>query len=99
MLDMHAGHLNQVFTMPHQRTNFANRLFWAKGCPQQANRMQILKPLAIENVRFAAWNMMHVLGIDQMDLNAPSLEDLKQQDPIETGRIHSDRVHAALLQP
>src|SRR6266850_2748049 len=99
MLDMHAGHLNEIFTMPHQRTNFANSLFWAKRCLQQANRMQILKPLAIENIGFAAGNVMHMLSIDQMNFNASSLQDLKQRDPVNTGRFHSDRIDAALLQP
>ena len=61
--------------------------------------MQILKPLAIENIGFAARNVMHMLSIDQMNFNASSLQDLKQRNPIDTGRFHGDRVHAALLNP
>src|SRR5437870_4217371 len=61
--------------------------------------MQILKPLAIENIGFAARNVMNMLSIYQMNFNASSLQDLKQRNPIDTGRFHGDRVHAALLNP
>src|SRR2546422_6570160 len=99
MLHMHAGHLNQVFAMTHERTNFADRLFGAKRGPQQANRVQILKPLTIQYVGLAARNVMHVLSIDQMDFNISRLQDLKQWDPVDASGFHGHRVDATLLQP
>src|SRR5881409_1386695 len=82
MLHMHAGHLNEVFAMPHQSTNFAYGVFGTKRGPQQANRMQILKPLTIQHVRLAAGNVMDMLSIDQMDVNATRFQDLKQWYPV-----------------
>ena len=99
MLHMHAGHLNKVFAMPHERTNFADGLFGAKRGPQQANRMEILKPLTIQDVGLAARNVMHVLSIDQMDFNVSRLQDLKQWNPVDASGLHCHRVDAALLQP
>src|SRR5437762_713666 len=99
MLDMHAGHLNEVFAMPHERTNFTNGLFGAKRGPQQANGVEILKPLTIQDVGLAARNVVHVLGVDQMDFNVSRLQDLKQWNPVDTRGFHCDRVDAALLQP
>src|SRR5207247_5993045 len=99
MLHMHAGHLNEVFAMTHQRTNFAYIVFGTKRGPQQANRMQILKPLTIQHVRLAAGNVMDMLSIDQMDFNATRFQDLKQWYPVHPGGFHSHRVHTTLLQP
>src|SRR5438128_4626974 len=96
---MHTRHLNEVSAMPHQRTNFADGLVPAKRGRQQTHRMQILKPLAIEDVGLATGNVMHMLSIDQMDINAPRFQDLKQRYPVHAGRFHSHRVHSALLQP
>src|SRR5262245_42313119 len=96
---MDAGHLNQIFTMPHQRANLADGVLGTKRGFQQTHRMQILKPLAIQNVGLSARDMMHMLSIDQMNFNAASLQDLEQRDPIDTRRLHGDRVDSALLQP
>src|SRR5436309_2695448 len=99
MLHMHTGHLNEVFAMPHQGANFAYGVFGTKRGPQQANRMQILKPLTIQHVRLAAGNVMDMLSIDQMDFNATRFQDLKQWYPVHPGGFHSHRVQTTLLQP
>src|SRR5881296_2174893 len=99
MLHMHTGHLNEVFAMPHQGANFAYGVFGAKRGPQQAHRMQILKPLTIEHVRLAAGNVMHMLSIDQMNFNTPRFQNLKQRYPVHSGGFHSHPVHTTLLQP
>ena len=85
--------------MPHQRTNFADGLFGAKRRLQQTHRMQILKPLAIQDVGLSARNVMDMLSIDQMDFNAASFQDLKQRYPIDAGGFHGHGIDAALLQP
>src|SRR5436190_5009151 len=99
MLHVHAGHLNEIFAMPHQRTNLANGMFGTKRGFQQTHRMQILKPLAIQHVGFAARNVMHMLSIDQMNFNTASLKDLEQRYPVDASGFHGHRVDAALLQP
>src|SRR5213592_4365630 len=87
MLHMHAGHLNEVFAMPHQRTNFAYSVFGTKRGPQQANRMQILKRLTLLLVRLAAGNVMDMLSIAEMDFNATRFQDLKQWYRSEERRV------------
>src|SRR5689334_3833230 len=99
MLHMNAGQLDQIVAMPHQRTDFADRLFGTKRGFQQTHRMQILKPLAIQHVGFATGNMVHMLGIDEMDFNTARFQNLKQRYPVHTGRFHGHRVHTTLLQP
>src|SRR6059036_161104 len=99
LVHMHTGHLNEVFAMPHQGANFAYGVFGAKRGPQQAHRMQILKPLTIEHVRLAPGNVMHMLSIDQMNFNTPRFQNLKQWYPVHSGGFHSHRVHTTLLQP
>src|SRR6185436_12017795 len=61
--------------------------------------MQILQPLAIQNVGLAARDFMHMLSIDQMNFNAASLQDLEQRYPVHTRGLHCHRVDSALLQP
>src|SRR4030095_4460054 len=99
VLHVDAGHLNEVFTMPHQGTNFTDGLFGAKVCLQYADRVQVLKPLAIQNIGFTSGNMVDMLSVDQMHFNAPSLQDLKQRNPVNPSRFHRHGVHVALLQP
>src|SRR5207249_2504167 len=55
--------------------------------------------LTIQHVRLAAGNVMDMLSIDQMDVNATRFQDLKQWYPVHPGGFHSHRVHTALLQP
>ena len=37
--------------------------------------------------------------VHQIDLKAPSVEDLVERHPIDAGRLHRDGGHAAVLQP
>ena len=87
VLHVHARHLHEILPMSHQGTNLANRLLRAERRLQQADRVQVLKPLAIQHVRFSTGNMVHMLGIDQMDFDTPSLQNLEQRDPINAGGI------------
>src|SRR5262249_19906471 len=77
----------------------ANGLFGTKRCPEQANRMQILKPLAIQHVGLASRNMVYVLSIDQMNFDVARLQDLKKWNPVDARRLHRYRVDTTALQP
>src|SRR5580693_5286491 len=42
---------------------------------------------------------MDVLGIDQMDFDSPSLQDLEQGYPVDPRRFHCHRIDATLFEP
>src|SRR5882724_10140738 len=54
--------------------------------------LQLLEPPTIEAIRFRTpRNIFDVAGIDESDLKASGLKDLKQGDPVHPGRFHHDR--------
>src|ERR1700759_5239787 len=61
--------------------------------------MQPPQPLGVTDVSFSARPVLGVPGIDQHHLEATLLEDLVDRDPIDAGRFHGDRLHAAALEP
>src|SRR5260370_24622803 len=66
---------------------------------QQSHRMQILNPLAVRHVTFAARNIRCVLRIYKKYLEATRLKNLIERNPIYAGRLHRHCLHPALLQP
>src|SRR4051794_5844031 len=67
--------------------------------PKQANRMQILQPLAVRHIRFTARYIFRMAGIHQPDAKAMVFQDLEQWNPKHTGGLHYDTLNATLLQP
>src|SRR5688572_5934971 len=61
--------------------------------------MQILQPLAIQHIGLAARHVMHVLCIDQVNVDTPRLQDLKQRYPVDSRRLHRHGVDATDLEP
>ena len=61
--------------------------------------MQLLDPLAVQDVAFAAGHAFHVAGVDEQDLDPARLEDLVEGDPVDPRRLHGDRVDPAGLEP
>ena len=99
MLHMGGGHLNEIVAVPQDGAQLANRLGRAKGGAQKANRVQILQPLAVRDVRLTAGNVFHVVGIDEEDFKAPRFEDLEQRNPIDTSGLHGHGLDTTLFQP
>ena len=99
MLDVAGGITDQRRAMAQDRTDGADVFRWTKAGAQQADRVQVLKPLAIADIGFAAGKIFAMTGVDQADLQAGGFEDLEQRDPVNTGRLHRDGLHATLPQP
>jgi hypothetical protein len=59
-----------------------------------------LDPLRIEHVRLRARAATRQLSrFHQVNLEAFRFQELEQGNPVDAGGLHSDRCHAALLQP
>ena len=80
---------------PHD-ANLGGRV---KRVAQQAVGVELQQPLALLDVGLAPGEILGVPRVHQIDLKAPSVEDLVQGNPVDAGRLHRDRGHAALLQP
>lgn len=61
--------------------------------------MEALKPLAIQHIALSPRHALHVLGIDEPDLEAPRFQHLEQRYPIDPGRLHCHRRDPALGEP
>ncbi len=82
-----------------QAAHRANRLGRAKTRPQQAHPVQILQPLAVEHIAFAAGHVPDVPGIDQHHLQAPVEQDLKKRNPVVARAFHGHAGDPAGHQP
>src|ERR1700724_2542235 len=61
--------------------------------------MQILEPLTVGDVRFASRDVLGMMSIHQADLEAASLQDLKQGNPVHSGRFHGHSLDSAAVEP
>ena len=61
--------------------------------------MQVLEPLALLHITLASGHVLDVAGVDQADLKAAILEDLKQRYPLDPGGLHGHGGDATLLEP
>jgi hypothetical protein len=60
--------------------------------------MEVLKPLAILDIRLPAGDVLHMPGVHQAHRNAAGLQDLVQGDPKHVSGLHGHGGDAALLQ-
>src|SRR5437868_6024440 len=74
--DVLGCHLNEAASVTPQGTNCADYTGRPETASQQTNRVEILNPLAIGNVRFPARDVFHVLSVDQVNLEATGFKDL-----------------------
>ena len=61
--------------------------------------MQLLDPLAVEDVGLFARHILDVTGVDQIDLKAPRFQDVVAGNPVDPRRLHGHGVHTAGFQP
>ena len=59
----------------------------------------MLDPLAVEDVGLATGDILDVTGVDEEDLKAALLEDLKDGDPVDAGGLHGHGVDATGQEP
>ena len=70
-----------------------------EAATQQSMLVQLLKPLGILHIGFAARDMLDVARIHEQDLEAAGFKDLEDGNPIHARRFHGDRRDAGLLEP
>ena len=98
-LDVGGGAAHQGGPLAHigpQRTHLIGR---TKGAAQQAVGVQLLQPLAIQNVALTAGDIFDVPGVDQFDLQSVALQNFKDRNPVNARRFHSHGGNAAGDQP
>ena len=66
---------------------------------EQSKAVQLLQPLAIENVGFSCLDVAHALGIDQPHVKAACLQKLIQRYPVHPRRFECDGVDTASAKP
>lgn len=99
VLGVGGGQLDQAVAMAQEGPHGTDRLRRAEGGPQEANRVEILEPLAVLHVALPARDVLDVAGFHQTDLDAARLQDLEEGDPVHPGGLHGHGGHAALLEP
>src|SRR6056297_552626 len=90
MLNMTGSGFDQVVSVSEQGSDSTNVLIRPKRAPQQSNRMEILDPLAILNIRFAAGNVFNMPGVNQDNIKSIGLKNLKNRNPVYPGGLHGD---------
>ena len=99
VLHMAAGVTDEIGAMAQERADGTNLFGRAEAGAQEADGVEVLEPLAVADVGFAAGEVLAMAGVDQTDLQAGRFEDLKQRNPIDAGGFHGHRLHSALFQP
>ena len=70
MLHMRSGHLHQAVAVTKQGADDTNSILRTEGGPQQPHRVEILQPLAIDDIALAPRNVLDMLSVDQAYLDA-----------------------------
>jgi hypothetical protein len=99
MLNVLARHHDHVVAMPHQRPYGANLAIWPERCMQQAQRMQLLDPLAFMKIGALSRHVFHVPRIHQTWLDSVLLQHVVHRNPIHSGGLHGCCGDATTDQP
>ncbi len=71
----------------------------SEAAAQEPEGVELLKPLAVTDIALATRNAFDVACVDEQDFEATLLEDLEERDPVHAGRLHSDRLDPAHVEP
>src|SRR5271156_6866724 len=85
--------------MPPQRSHRADMIRRSKARTKQADRVQVLNPLAIGDVALSAWNAFQVMSVDQIHRESALLKNLKEWNQVDAGLVHRSGSCAAALKP
>ena len=98
-LDVGGGGFDELVAMPHQGAEGGDRGVGPDAPTQQPKGVQLLEPLAVEDVGLAARDAFDGSGVHQQDLESVCFQNLVERDPVDPGRLHRDRLDAAGLEP
>ena len=81
MLRVNRGDLNKAFPVTPYGADGTDSLFRPMGCAQEADRMEILQPLAIRDVSFSAGNILDMTRVDKTHAKTSVFENLEKRNP------------------
>jgi hypothetical protein len=99
MLDVLSAGAQEHGTLAEEASKDNDLVGRAEGAIEQAEGVELLDPLAVEDVSLAARDVLHAAGIDEADLEVAFFEDLEEGDPVDAGGLHGDGGHAAGGEP
>jgi hypothetical protein len=92
--------LDQIVAMAQETPELAHVLGGTKRGCKQAITMELLQPSTIKAIRFgASRDILDVAGVDQSNLKAAGLKNLKEWNPVHARRFHHDRGDPTGRQP
>jgi hypothetical protein len=90
---------DQHVTLAREHPQDTNLVLRPKRPREQPEAHQLLQPLTVEHVGLAPRHVLHMPGIDQIDAEAPALQQFIERDPIDAGGFHRHRIYRAGSQP
>jgi len=99
VLNLTGAALDQVVAMARQGAQGADVFGGTKGCLKQAVGVQLLNPLAVQDIRLATRHLLEVPRVDQVDTKAFGLEQVIDGNPIHAGGFHRYGVYATGGEP
>ena len=78
----------------------AHLIVRAEGPGEPPVSVQALEPLTVEPIGlWSTGGALRLTGVDQQDLPASRFQELKEGNPVDAGRCHSDGGHATVNEP
>jgi len=75
--------LDEFFAVPQIGAQRRDLRCGSKASAQQSDAVELLDPLAVQNIALAPGDILEVPGIHQNDLEAALLENLEDRDPVK----------------
>src|SRR3990172_9593807 len=91
--------VTSLIAMPDQAAQGGHGRIGPEASAQEAKGVQLLDPLAVEDVGLATGHALDVAGVDWEPPHAPLLQDLVERDPVAPRGLHGDGVDSAGLEP
>jgi hypothetical protein len=98
-LNVNACTADQVILLANVASEHTDLVVWTKRGRKQSVAVELLEPLTVKHIAFTPGQRLDMMSVDEFDLEAAHLENLKQCNPVDAGRFHCHGLHPALLQP
>ncbi|MDW8101241.1 MAG: hypothetical protein RML36_17365, partial [Anaerolineae bacterium] len=95
MQDVGRTVLDQLGMMAQEGAESDQVGVWAEGLGQEAEGVEGLNPLAVEDVGFvASGEAAGEVAADEAAMNAALLQDFEERNPVDAGGFHGDGLDA-----
>ena len=98
-LDVHRRALHQGLAVPQIGAQRRDGRGGSEAAAQQPDAMELLDPLAVDDVGLPARDILDVTSVHEHHVDAPCLENLVEGDPVDAGGFHGNGGHAASGEP